>query len=190
MSHNVHVIPHTKITRTKQLHVQSRGKLHVQYGSNIIFLAHAPTQFTWKSCTYRVLFHVKVVRGMRKKPLGFQKHNPFTFPVHANMILPKSANQSNTSLGVRRSSRKKMSVERRAALIALREAGYAVTKSRNRLAQAGQVFSMSACIKISKKQQQKSWTAQKDNQRNGRFYCGQCGRKPEAFAKTSSKNGY
>ena len=96
---------------------------------------------------------------MRKKTLGFQKHNPFTFkfPVHANMILPKSANQSNTSLGVRRSSRKKISVERRAALIALREAGVCIDEIQKQTsASRASIFRLARASKYPKSKNKKA----------------------------------
>ena len=109
---------------------------------------------------------------MRKKPLGFQKHNPFTFkfPVHANMILPKSANQSNTSLGVRRSSRKKISVERRAALIALREAGVCIDEIQKQTgASRASIFRLARASKYPKSKNKKAGRPKKTTKEMDNF---------------------
>ena len=107
---------------------------------------------------------------MRKNPLGLQKHNPFTFPVHANMILPKSANQSNTSLGVRRSSRKKISVERRAALIALREAGVCIDEIQKQTgASRASIFRLARASKYPKSKNKKAGRPKKTTEEMDNF---------------------
>ena len=92
------------------------------------------------------------------------------FPVHANMILPKSANQSNTSLGVRRSSRKKISVERRAALIALREAGVCIDEIQKQTgASRASIFRLARASKYPKSKNKKAGRPKKTTEEMDNF---------------------
>ena len=113
-----------------------------------------------KSCTWN-----------EKKTVGIAKTQSFHISCpDANMILPKSANQSNTSLGVRRSSRKKMSVERRAALIALREAGVCIDEIQKQTgASRASIFRLARASKYPKSKNKKAGRPKKTTEEMDNF---------------------